>query len=584
MIKCNSCGYCGEYTSPVCPKCSARYSFGEEELSEMLYLAEASVKSRNYSEAVELYRAAADSGVVKAQRELASMLESGKHIRCDIDLAMKYFYSAAEGGGDGYCAFRYSRLADRASSKASLFWLKLSAALGYSGAYPVLAERLSREGDEEGACCFYTLAAACDDTDAIVALAFRYYEGRGVMKNEGYAKWYMDRLKIPPIHAIKLAYRMRGIRAQEPPVADHKRYELMLRALCREAQELGHNRSYARLLRILCDKGDCEAMLKLGRLYAEGVGVKADGATALRLLESAASGGVAEAYRLMGDLYLSDRLVPRDAKKAISSYRSAARLGLSEANELLGDIYSEGKLVKMDIPEAIRLYELAAEGGRESARTKAVSLKEKREQVLLMAKLGEGESPERAFKLYCVAYGMGNKEAAVYLARCFELGIGTKADRSCAFSIYKDAAQEREEWAYFQLGRCYADGVGTERDFTLAFNYLSRALRLGTSEAEPYLRKILEGKKKRLTRAIYSRAMRLLYNNRFEAAVSELQKCIPLCYGKGIYTLAALYEFGLGVVMDRAQAHRLYEMAFELKFRDPRASYKLCILKMAKSK
>ena len=584
MIKCNSCGSISEYTSPTCPECKRRYTFSEDELSEMLYIAEAKQKARDYLGASELYRAAADAGLVRAQREYAVMLESGKQVKCDIDMAMRYFYAAAEGGGDAYCAFRYARLCDRHSEGASLFWLKLSAVLGYNGAYPALAERLSREGDEKGACYFYSLAAACDHTDAIVSLSFRYYEGRGVEKNESYAKWYMDKLTIPPIHAIKLAYRMRGIKAEEPPAPDARRLELMLRALVREATDLGHKRSAARLLRLLSDRGDAEACLKLGKLYAEGVGVKADTDEAFRLLEYAATHGIAEAYQAMGEIYLSGRLVPMDVNKALTCYRAAAKLGLTDAYEAMGDVYREGKLVKIDIPEAIRLYALAAEGGNESAHAKSEALIGKRAEIFALAKKTEREAPENAFKLYCIAVGMGEEGAACQLARCFENGIGTERDRQSAYRLYKSGAEEKDEEACFHLGRCYADGVGTERDFYLAARYLTRALRLGIVEAEPYLRRIFEGKKKALTRSGYSRAMRLIYRKKFSEAAFELEKCVPLCYGKGIYTLACLYEFGLGVPTDRKRAYELYERAFEFKFRDPRARYKLCRLKMSRAK
>ena len=62
----------------------------------------------------------------------------------------------------------------------------------------------------------------------------------------------------------------------------------------------------------------------------------------------------------------------------------------------------------------------------------------------------------------------------------------------------------------------------------------------------------------------------------FEAA--HRQGC-----ARATYTLGCFYEFGLGVTCDKDMAYELYEEAFRNKFRDPRASYKLIVLKLIKN-
>jgi TPR repeat protein len=49
------------------------------------------------------------------------------------------------------------------------------------------------------------------------------------------------------------------------------------------------------------------------------------------------------------------------------------------------------------------------------------------------------------------------------------------------------------------------------------------------------------------------------------------------------YTIGCFYEFGLGVECNKDRAYELYEEAFKNKFRDPRASYKLTVLKLIKN-
>jgi TPR repeat protein len=51
---------------------------------------------------------------------------------------------------------------------------------------------------------------------------------------------------------------------------------------------------------------------------------------------------------------------------------------------------------------------------------------------------------------------------------------------------------------------------------------------------------------------------------------------------KAIYTLGCLYEFGLGLEVNKDYAYALYEDAYRMKFRDPRAQYKLRVLKMVR--
>jgi TPR repeat protein len=45
-----------------------------------------------------------------------------------------------------------------------------------------------------------------------------------------------------------------------------------------------------------------------------------------------------------------------------------------------------------------------------------------------------------------------------------------------------------------------------------------------------------------------------------------------------------MYEFGIGAACDKEKAFEIYEEAYALKFRDPRALYKLAVLKMLRSK
>ena len=158
-------------------------------------------ESRQYELAAEGHHILADLGRTESQKKFAALLERGDIVARNLDAAMEYYYMAAE-KNDSHAAFRYSRLAERTSDKAAYFWLAYAAALGCVESYPAFAERCAREGDDELANYYYALSAAYDDTDSIVTLAKRYYNGTGTEQNLPYAKWYMDKLSLPPIYLL----------------------------------------------------------------------------------------------------------------------------------------------------------------------------------------------------------------------------------------------------------------------------------------------------------------------------------------------------------------------------------------------
>ena len=581
MIRCKKCGNLREYDGPTCPVCREIISLTDEEIEEKRSEIDEAMSRRDYEFAIEGYRLLADLGDTECERTYASILERGELVDKDLDRAMLYYGRAAL-KNDPVSAYRYSRLAERHSDRAARFWLAFAAVLGCKEAYPVLADRLSKEGDEERANYFYSLAAVCDDTDSIVTMAKRYYNGIGAEKNEAYAKWYMDKLYLPPIHAIKLAYRLRSVRAEDPGMPRMENYDGFLRSLAAKAQDLSYATAYHRLCTLLSDRGDIEARTVLGMLYAEGLGVKADTDTALELLSSAAAHGNASAYRYMGDLYLAGRAVERNTDKALEYYRHAASLGLNNAYEAMGDVYCEGKLVERDIGEAIRLYDLAAREGVESAKRKSETLKAKREELYSRAGALESVAPEKAFRSYAISTGMGYLPAYLALARCYEEGIGTRRDRARAFMWYLAAEEAGYREATYPLALCYSRGIGVAFNMKRAVALLKKASRCGFPEAKEELVRLLENKKRRLIEKTYSKAMELLFKKKYTEARKYLLVCLKLGHAKGIYTLGCLNEFGIGIPTNRELAFRLYERSFDLKFRDPRAVYKLRVLRMCR--
>ena len=532
------------------------------------------LKKKSYSEALECYRILAETGYTPAEVEYAKILEKGQLCQKNLDLAMEYFYRAAI-KDDAYAAYKYSRLATRENDASARFWLIYSAILGCQEAYPAVAEEFSSLGYEDDAHYYFSLAAACDDIDSIVAMAKRYCNGTGCEKSEEYAKWYMDKLRIPPIYAIKLAYKLRGIKAKEPPVPTLKNYDGLLRRMIIQAKKCNFDTARFRLTEILAKRGDLDAVASTGEALIKGDGCKQNFADGLKLLTKAAAQKNTAASMSLGNLYFDGKYTDKNINLAISHYKDA------EAYEIIGDIFYTGCDIERNIAKAVDFYDLAAKEGSQSAKEKSDAIKCEREALYCKA---DSQSAEEKFRLYALSSDMGYTPAILKLADAFKKGIGTKKNRKRAFLLYKRAEELGERDALLPLSYCYSSGFGTKLDYGKAKTVLTKAERIGISGARDEIIKLMERKMAKISHRIYSLSIRLIHKKKFTEAKRYLDIAKDLTHPKAIYTLGCLYEFGIGTVCNKDMAFSLYEMAYALSFRDPRSSYKLKILKMVKAK
>lgn len=582
MIICKKCGYEGLYQGPNCPECNERFVLDKTDIKDQLSILEDALKNKQYEEVIECYRILADAGYTPAEREYAKILEKGQLTPRNLDAAMSYFYRAAE-KNDPYSAFRYSRLATRTNDETGRFWLIYSAILGCPEAYPIVAEEFSDCGYEEDAHYFYWLAAACDDVESIVTMGKRYYDGVGTEPSAEYAKWYMDKLKIPPIYAIKLAYKLRHTEAKEPPPVMPQNYNGLLHRLAVQADNCGFDTAAFRLREILAERNDEESLAIVGESLVEGKGCSKDVDGGLKILEYASSLGNLRAHLTLGRLYREGNHTGKNTHLALEYYSKAGELGSADAYLILGDIFYTGETGERDIAKAVKFYDTATAMGSADAQRKADNIKKERETLYTRALSEESKNSEETFRLYAISCAMGHPEAAFKLACCFEKGIGTKKNRHGAFAWYKKSAELGNNEALFPLGICYAKGFGTKLDFIKAKQTLILAERCGDERAHSAIIDLMERKMTKIAKQLYSSAMRLIYQKKFEIAKIHLEISADLMYPKAIYTLGCLYEFGIVVKCDKEKGYALYEKSYSLFFRDPRAKYKLKVLKMLKS-
>ncbi|MBO0742402.1 MAG: SEL1-like repeat protein, partial [Hyphomicrobiaceae bacterium] len=130
--------------------------------------------------------------------------------------------------------------------------------------------------------------------------------------------------------------------------------------LWRAARDEGN---FFELVRRLADGGDGQAMHRLGRMYAGGIGTVRDDVQAARWFRRGADSGNLDATVALAIALLEGRGVLKEESEALRLFRVAAAEDQIEAMNRLGHIVLEGKIAAKDPLEAARLFTKAAELG-----------------------------------------------------------------------------------------------------------------------------------------------------------------------------------------------------------------------------
>ena len=580
MIFCKSCGYESSSFSATCPSCKNPIVPDARDIAMIKECIEEAKRNKETETVTEGYHILAEFGDTEGEREWARILERGDGAE-DVNLAMDFYRRAAE-KFDALSAYKYSELLYRVNTEASRFWLEFSAFLGYPHAFLEAAKSHLKRGEADFGNHYSYLAATSDDTDAIVFLAERYYRGEDLPMRPDFAKWYLDKLTFPPFYAFKLSFKLRSAKAAEAPNISVRDKTPLARRLLESAKALGFDYPAFYLTSYLFENGDTELGAELGEMYLSGIGVKQNSEEGIRVLTRAAAVGSGGAYMSLGRLYYAGVYAEKSLSLAVSMLKKAASLNITEAYTLLGDIYNCREFSERNIPTALSYYLKGADGGDENARAKAQRIAEVREEFYRRALESDKINPTEAFKNKIASAAMGHPGGKLLLAEAYATGKGTKKNRSAAFSIWKNAAEDGITKAHFPLGLCYAYGFGTQFNFREAMRAFGAAHKRGEERAKTEAKRLIENKKRAYARKFYSTAMRLIYKGNFAAATGYLEASRELYCPKAIYTLGCLYEFGRGVTTDKYKAYALYNEADRLGFLDTRSKYKLTILKMLK--
>ena len=133
----------------------------------------------------------------------------------------------------------------------------------------------------------------------------------------------------------------------------------------------------------LAEKGNADAQVNLGFLYARGHGVPQDYKAAANWYRKAAEQGQSDAQFNLGSLHYDGLGVARDLKQAAVWYAKAAESGQIDAQYNLGLMYVSGQGVPASMQQAYKWLSIAAALGDQEAEEskKLAAAKMSREEI-----------------------------------------------------------------------------------------------------------------------------------------------------------------------------------------------------------
>ena len=137
-------------------------------------------------------------------------------------------------------------------------------------------------------------------------------------------------------------------------------------------------------------RGDAQAQLILGDMYAKGEGVPEDDTEAVRWYRLAAEQGDVSAQLSLGFMYDKGEGVAEDDAEAMRWFRLAAEQGYAPAQSAVGFMYVHGEGVPEDAVTAYAWFSIAAAQGNPSAHSR------KEHMTGLMARAQIAEAQKRS--------------------------------------------------------------------------------------------------------------------------------------------------------------------------------------------
>lgn len=188
--------------------------------------------------------------------------------------------------------------------------------------------------------------------------------------------------------------------------------------------------------------------------------------TDLPSLEALANEGDAAAQFALASYYNKGNPITDDADRSAKWYRKAAEQGNAKAQYAIGIYYEKGLGVKPDLAEAAKWYRKAADQGIPNAQY----------YLGLLYYQGRGikQDDTEAAKYLSEAAEMGIADAQYRMGMMYMAGKGVEQNYMEAFDFFKRAAEQGDDNAQYSLATMLMQGAGDDipKDMPEAFFWL----------------------------------------------------------------------------------------------------------------
>ncbi len=546
----------------VCPTCGFVQSKAEETILGWYDDARRAEDERRYETAADLYKNAADMGLLSAQLAYGRLLENGRGVKKSVEKAKEYYRSAAA-YGEAEAALALAELlkktGDREDREDAVFFLRVSAELGSAKAQFLLAESY-RYGEipvtsENQVEYWYTESAKQGYEDAALK-AGELYLSNG---QENYAKWFFEQAAASSRAAQRYLRRMQNVVSAEPPETRPVNHFASLCDLGVTAERKGDNAIAFSLYGISAEAGYTRALYRLGLCYENAVGTPRDPEEALRYYQEAAKGGSIEALLQLAACYRYGRGTECDESRAFSYYLMAAEKNNARAQYIIGECYLNGEMVAQNMRLAISWFERAAMQGQSDAIARVNALHETMSEIYNGAiEAQKGGDHAEALRLYSLVAEMGHSAAQCNAGYCYQTGRGCVKDAKRALYYYGLAAEGGSVVAKYNLAICYARGIGTRLDFKRARALLAECIKEEYAPASDFLAQMDRQYMAKLGRRLYAASTVVYRRGDVEETIRILVAAAKCGNLRATYMLGCHFEFGDGVPRDMKRADALY--------------------------
>lgn len=225
---------------------------------------------------------------------------------------------------------------------------------------------------------------------------------------------------------------------------------------------------FMQTLRRLADGGNSYMMVRLGNMYARGVGVNQSDSEAVQWFRKAANAGNTSAMVSLAYMIGEQRGAPKDPAEIYRLLKTAADAGDAVAANNLGELYKDGKILGKNEGEAAKWLKISAQAGYSPAMVELGLLYQYAETI--------PKSAIEALTWYKKAAEAGNPSGQTALAIMYHFGGDIPRDDQSALFWYKKGVEGGHPVAMNNLASMLDKGTGTAADPDQAATLMMQAL------------------------------------------------------------------------------------------------------------